>query len=224
MGAYHWIQCDRNSRMYNPPLEARYKVLLKRLGRPKRAMDVGCGDGYLMGLVSPLCEMVVGIDSEISGTKLATAQLRPFANCTVGQADGYSLPFTTNCFDNVFLTDVFEHLEHPDVCMKEICRVMQPNGTLFLTTPRWRSDRMWDRLHVKEYKPEELRDCLQRYFSRVSLTFFWPLGWSNRYATRVGFKLVRIFCRYLYNPFLQESAEAENYGQILAVCEQPRGS
>ncbi len=224
MGAYHWVQCDRSSPLYNPPLEARYQVLMTRLGPAKLILDVGCGDGYLMSLASSRCETVIGIDPELSGVALAAVKLKPFANCAVGQADAYSLPFKANCFDVILFTDVFEHLNYPDICMKEICRVMRPKGTLFLSTPQWRPDRRWDHLHVKEYKPEELRDCLQRYFCRVDLTFFWPLVWSNRYATRVGFKLVRIFCRYLYNPFLQESAKAENYGQILAVCEQPRGS
>jgi ubiquinone/menaquinone biosynthesis C-methylase UbiE len=222
MGAYHWIQCDRNSRMYNPPLEARYKVLLKRLGTAKRVLDVGCGDGYLMGLVSPHCELAVGIDSELSGIKLASARLRPFANCTVGQASCYNLPFTANCFDVILLADVFEHLEDPDLCIKELCRILTPNGTLLLTTPQWRPDRMWDRLHCKEYKPVEVRDCLERYFSDVSMKFCWPLTWSDWYSTRIGFQLIRIFSRYLYNPFLRESARPEKFGQIIAVCQQVR--
>ena len=222
MGAYHWIQCDRNSRMYNPPLEARYKVLLKRLGRPKRVLDVGCGDGYLMGLVSPLCKMVVGIDSEFSGIKLATAQLRPFANCTVGQASCYDLPFTANCFDVILLADVIEHLEDPHLCLKELCRILMPSGTLLLTTAQWRPDRMWDRLHCKEYMPVEVKDCLERYFARVNMTFFWPLAWSNKYSTKIGFQMIRIFCRNLYNPLLRESAGQEKYGRIIAVCQQVR--
>lgn len=221
MGAYHWIQSDRGSPMYNPPLEARYKVLIKRLERTKRILEVGCGDGYLVSLASGYSETVVGIDSELTGIQLAAQKLQPFANCTVGQASCYNLPFAPSSFDYVLLADVFEHLEQPDLCIKEICRVLTPNGSLLLTTPKWRSDRMWDRLHVKEYRPEEVEECLRRFFSTVHLTYFWPLAWFNRTATKLGRKLVKIFSRHFYNPFLQESDDPQNYGQILAMCEDP---
>ena len=220
-GAYHWIECDRHSSQYNPPLEARYDILINRIGRVRRILDVGCGDGYLMSRVSACGDAVVGIDPEFAGVALATDKLRRWRNCTVIQASGYDLPFGDDYFDVVLLADVIEHLERPARSLQEITRVLAPNGTLLVTTPKWRADRKWDPQHVREYKPEELGAGLKVHFSDVSMTFFWPLRWSSMYATKVGWRLIRIFARHFYNPFLQAGCKAEHYGQIVAVCRLP---
>jgi SAM-dependent methyltransferase len=221
-GAYHWIQCDRNARSYNPPLEARYKVVIDKLGETKRALDVGCGDGYLMNLLRLRCEEAVGIEFDEAGIELAAAKLAEYPNCNVIRASCYEMPFAGQSFDAVLLADVIEHLPEPDKCLKEIGRVLTPDGALFLTTPKWRADRMWDKHHVKEYTPEDLRNLLLLYFSDVRLSFFWPMRWSKLYSTKVGWRLIRLFARYAYNPFLREGLEAEHYGQILALCRNPR--
>jgi 2-polyprenyl-3-methyl-5-hydroxy-6-metoxy-1,4-benzoquinol methylase len=221
MGAYHWVECERHSPRYNPPLEARYKVLLKRIKKANRILDVGCGDGYLMSLVSRLCESVVGIDSEPTATSLAAAKLQRFRNSRVVAGSCYELPFVGGSFDVVLLADVIEHLADPERCLQEISRVLTPNGALLITTPKWRPDRRWDWRHFKEYKPEELAVCLKRCFSRVTMSFFWPMTWYRMYSTRVGWRLIRIFARYLYNPFLQEGDAPESFGQIVSVCESP---
>lgn len=220
-GAYHWTECDRHSSQYNPPLEARYDTLVGKVARVKRILDVGCGDGYLMGRVSACGNSVVGIDPEAVGVALAADKLRRFSNCAVIQASAYDLPFGDGYFDVVLLADVIEHLQHPARSLQEMARVLAPNGTVLVTTPKWRPDRQWDPQHVREYKPEELSTCLKAYFSDVNMTFFWPLNWSSMYATKIGWRLIRIFSRHFYNPFLQEGCEANRYGQIVAVCRQP---
>lgn len=221
MGAYHWVQCDRAAPNYNPPLEARYKVLVKRIKRAKRILDVGCGDGYLLSQVSALCDQAVGIDSEQSGVALANEKLKTYRNCSVTQASCYEIPLPDNSFDCVMLADVFEHLEHPEWCIKEIARLLEDNGLLLLTTPKWRPDRMWDPLHFKEYKPDELRSVLEQHFAKIELTYFWPMSWYNKYATRFGSKAIRLMARYLPNPYVQEGRLPEEFGQILAECSRP---
>lgn len=222
MGAYHWDQCDRRSRNYNPPLEARYRVLVDKLQGENRVLDVGCGDGYLMSLISALSEDVIGIDTDHSGVRQADRKLKSLRNCRVVQASCYEVPFDDGSFDLVLMTDVFEHLERPDLSIREICRVLTTNGSLMLTTPKWRPDRRWDHRHWKEYRPDELMDILSAHFSLVTLTFFWPIRWSRMYSTRLGWRAIRMWTRYLNNPFLQEGSDAQSYGQIFALCSGPR--
>ncbi len=221
LGAYHWEQCDRRSRNYNPPLEARYAVVVRAargLGPLAAALDVGCGDGYLMAQLSGMAERVEGVDSQSDAIALARHQLAGLANCRPRPGSCYELPFPAGQFDLVTFTDVIEHLEQPGQALAEIARVLKPGGCLLLTTPKHRPDRMWDPLHVREYTPEQLHDCLRLRFSSISLRYFWPLRWSNFYATRVGWRLTKHYARYLYNPFLREAGEAKANGQILAVC------
>jgi SAM-dependent methyltransferase len=217
-GAYHWIEADRRARRYNPALDARYRVVASAFGRAVRALDVGCGDGYLMHLLSRRCRAVVGIDGEWTGAALAAKKLNSLGNCVVVRASCYELPFADGAFDVVVMTDVIEHLETPACALAEVRRVLQRGGRLLVTTPKWRPDRVWDPHHVREYTPAELRTDLEEHFQDVTLTYFWPLVWSNLYATKLGWRLVRALARRVYNPFLAEGSVPDNYGQILAVC------
>jgi SAM-dependent methyltransferase len=222
-GAYHWEECNRSAGLfYNPSLEARYKLLVEKVTRIKNAknlLDVGCGDGYLVAQMSPLLKMVIGVEFEGRAIDLAKEKLIRFPNCKLFRGSCYDLPFEDDSFDIVFLTDVIEHLEDPMNCLKEISRVLQPWGSLILSTPKWRPDRVWDRRHVREYRPEELRTCLKTYFNRVEMTYFWPIIWSNVYSTKLGWRLVKHISRYYFNPFMRESAvNPDNYGQIMAIC------
>jgi SAM-dependent methyltransferase len=221
-GAYHWLESDRDSSQYNPPLEARYEILLRHMPPAARVLDVGCGDGFLLGRVGPRCQTAVGVDSESAALHWATLKLRPVSNCRVVHASCYELPFPAESFDVVLLADVIEHLHDANRCLAEIGRVLTPHGTLLLTTPRWRPDRKWDSLHVIEYRPDQLTACLRRRFARTALTYFWPLRWHQVYATRLGWKLVRLFARHFYNPFLRSGGDWRHFGQILAVCQEPR--
>jgi len=199
-------------------------VLLKRIKKARRILEVGCGDGYLLGLVSPLCDVVVGIDADQTATQLASDKLKYIANATVLQADCYQLPCAQAAFDVVLLADVIEHLPNPDACLQEACRTLTPGGRVLITTPQWQPTGARDPYHYKEYKPGELVELLARYFSSVVMVFFWPRHWHIAYSssTRIGRKLIRIFSRHFYNPFLREGSDNRRYAMMLAVCEQPR--
>lgn len=221
-GAYHWREMDRTSRHFDPPLEARYQIVVKRLGTPGRVLDIGCGDGYLMNLASGGSGLVVGAEPETSGARLAAARLADLANCRVVQSSVYTLPFQPSAFDVVLMADVIEHLDDVGSALREVTRVVATDGCLLLTTPKWQSDRPVAAEHVKEYRPEELLTCLQAHFHQVRLTFFWPLSWSTAYRTRAGWKLIKLFAKCFYNPFLEEGCQPGRFCQILAECRHAR--
>jgi len=45
------------------------------------------------------------------------------------------IPVADAFFDAVLCTEVLEHLDEPLACLKELSRVLKPNGRLFLTVP-----------------------------------------------------------------------------------------
>lgn len=51
----------------------------------------------------------------------------------VGSTD--ALPFADGAFDMVMSQEVFEHVSHPGIALKEIARVLQPGGRLFFQVP-----------------------------------------------------------------------------------------
>ena len=221
MGAYHWQECDRRSAQFNPPMVARYEVVVRRTPTG-RVLDVGAGDGYLSGRLSARCREVIAIEYETLGVKLARQMLAERTNVTIHQGDVYALPFEDRSFDAVVMADVIEHLYEPELAVSEMARVIAPDGVVLVTTPHWRADRIWDKRHVKEYTADELRAVLERSFTAIDLSFYWSRFWSDLYRTRLGWRLLRLAGRLGFNPFLAESKEAKGYCQMVAVCRHPR--
>ena len=112
------------------------------------------------------------------------------------------------------------HLIHY-LCLESCRRVLQPDGTLYVTTPRRRPERPLGWGHVREYTGDELQSCLEMYFVNVQLTYLWPITWFRLYGTRLGWRLIRLYARYAGNPFTREGEEPEQFAQILAVCHRP---
>jgi SAM-dependent methyltransferase len=228
-GAYHWAECDRrytNWTRYNPALDARYELTtraVRSLGMRGSLLDVGCGDGKLMSLVAPFVERVAGVDSEAGAIRLAREQLRALPNCEVLHVTSDDLPFADRTFEIATSADVIEHLTDPARHLREIRRVLRPGGALVLTTPKWRAEGKWDERHEREYRAEELRALLSEHFQSVEMRYFWPAAWSRFYATRVGWRIVKLMAIQLYNPFLQSSDEGpDHFGQQMAICRSAR--
>lgn len=49
--------------------------------------------------------------------------------------DGKNLPFEDNKFDTIICTEVFEHIEDLSFTLKELKRVLKPEGKILITTP-----------------------------------------------------------------------------------------
>lgn len=56
-------------------------------------------------------------------------------NCNFLVCDATKIPFDSNHFDVVILSEVLEHVIDQERCIREIYRVLKPNGYLMLTTP-----------------------------------------------------------------------------------------
>ncbi|MDC0297308.1 class I SAM-dependent methyltransferase, partial [Crocinitomicaceae bacterium] len=49
--------------------------------------------------------------------------------------DGVKMPFEDSTFDSCMATEVLEHCPNPEIVLKEVSRVLKPEGTLFFTVP-----------------------------------------------------------------------------------------
>jgi SAM-dependent methyltransferase len=86
-------------------------------------LDAGCGEGFVLDMLLRSCsdlQVAVGIDIDTDALRRGT-RLSP--QIPFMRADILHLPHPTDLFDVVVCTEVLEHLETPDVALKELCRV-----------------------------------------------------------------------------------------------------
>jgi SAM-dependent methyltransferase len=140
----------------------------------KRVLDYGCGSGYGSAFIADGAASVVGVDVADDAIRYARATFAR-ANLDFRTIDPSApLPFPDGSFDVVLSFQVFEHVTDTDHYLREVRRVLTPNGRLVLATPD-RSTRLlpaqrpWNRWHVHEYDRRGLRDVLARHFNDVQV-------------------------------------------------------
>lgn len=109
----------------------RWLVATEHWGLPlsfdQPVLDIGADDGrFLQQITAPL---KIGMDVTARPAEL------PFPWVS---ADGRRLPFADGSFGHVFAFDVIEHVVEDARLLREAVRVLQPGGTVWLSTPAHR--------------------------------------------------------------------------------------
>lgn len=92
-------------------------------GRGKRALDIGCRDGFWAERLKGMGYAVTALDIEPHYAGALTHDVEK------------GLPFESQNFDLVWCSEVIEHLHKPEFLLREIDRVLRPGGIAILTTP-----------------------------------------------------------------------------------------
>ena len=147
---------DRNKKINNNPI-VKYEQLLRarnaiKLLNPlpcEKILDLGCGNGRDIIEIAKIGSFVYGIDfseemiseayKEIEKTFINNASIK------LSVSDISSLKFPNNYFDKIICSEVLEHVPDLDLAIKEIKRVLKPDGILVITTPNKNSWYGFDR-------------------------------------------------------------------------------
>lgn len=104
-------------------------------------LDGGCGPGAItLGLAEAVAPgQVVGVDREPSMVERARvlAEEHQMAHVRFQVGDLYDLPFPASSFDAVFTCAVLEHLADPVRALREIGRVLKPEGVVGVVSTDW---------------------------------------------------------------------------------------
>jgi len=158
------------------------QLIRPHLNTDSRLLEIGCGAGNLLLQASVRGSFPVALDLSMQALSFVRSRLTEAASSAEAprgfastQAIGEHLPLADGSFDCVILSEVIEHLEAPQVSIKEAARVLRPGGRLLVTTPNYRS--FWplmewavDRLnmapkmggeqHISRFHPANLRHLL----------------------------------------------------------------
>jgi ubiquinone/menaquinone biosynthesis C-methylase UbiE len=102
-------------------------ITMKFAQYSERVLDVGCGWGRELSRI----KNAVGIDFTLPFLKTA----KNYVKNDVVLADAHHLPFTSDSFDFVVVSEVIEHLTDVMKVLDELKRVLKPKGKLLIQTP-----------------------------------------------------------------------------------------
>lgn len=111
-----------------------FELLRPALG--ERILEVGCGAGRDMILFSSKGARYVGLDCDYEIVGVAKKKLvKEEGIGTLTVADATKLPFKDRSFDKVSCSEVLEHIPEYTKTLKEINRVLKPDGKAAFTVP-----------------------------------------------------------------------------------------
>ena len=140
--------------------------------RKMQILEVGCGTGGNLGLLSEFGE-VIGVEPEFEAAKMARAR-NICEVCVGGFPD--DLPFTGQQFDVIILLDVLEHLDDDLSALKALRSLLSREGNLILTVPAFQF--LWtvrdeQHHHRRRYGASHLSSLIwQAGFRIMHLTYF----------------------------------------------------
>jgi SAM-dependent methyltransferase len=171
-----------------PRHELRERLLLDLFlsGSPgPRVLNAGAGQGSFSARLAERGFEVTSVDASAA----AVAVLERRAAGPVAQADVADLPFEDETFDAAVLGEVLEHVPDDAAALREVARVIRPDGVLALSVPadpaRFGPSDRWAG-HLRRYSREMLVHACEQGGFRVRRCVAW------------GFPVSALYHRHLY--------------------------
>jgi len=201
-------------------------------------LDAGCGTGrHLRELVKISGLQIFGVDRNEEDLNTALASLREMTDAATNQfqvlkADVNRLPFADEAFDCVICSEVLEHIpEHHDA-LRELVRVLKPQGDLVVSVPRYLPEKICWMIsrdyfnekggHLRIYKTNRLKKMLSEsgvrcreinYRHALHAPYWWIkclVGLKNE-----GHWLVRYYKKFLEWDIMQKPFFVRRLEEIL---------
>jgi SAM-dependent methyltransferase len=158
----------------------------------KKILDIGCGYGNVTKFFEKKGDIIVGLD-------LGGLFYRPYIskNLSFLKSDALHIPFRDDTFDCVISLDVIEHIDDDLSFVREVNRVLKPEGLAIVETPNRRrlsvrilsflkngsqtfpksyghDEVLGDIIHIREYDKLELEKLLNlANFTEIDVSGHW---------------------------------------------------
>ena len=160
-------------------IEHYHRYLFARaLVRNLDVLDVASGEGYGAALLAQVARSVIGVECSEPTVRGAIANF-PRSNLRFLPGDARALPLENACMDAVVSFETIEHFDRQDDFVREVRRVLRPDGRFIVSTP----DRdiyshpgaVVNPFHAHELSRSEFVALLRESFRHVALTHQRPL-------------------------------------------------
>ena len=153
----------RKIRLRNSQSQVR---LIRQYRSGAHLLDIGCGEGFFLYSASRAGYTTKGIELSEDAAEYAKREF----GLDVEAKPFEQVRFPENHFDVITLWQVLEHVPHPSMILKEVYRILKPEGLLALSTPdigglpaRILGRRWWNirRLHINQFTTVTLATTLK---------------------------------------------------------------
>ncbi len=125
-------EIDSWQNMIAPVVDISAKLVLENTKtQGRRLLDIGCGYGFFLNKMAQLEWQVEGIEVSKPGRDYARQEL----GLCIHPKPLETMAFPSEHFDAVTLFYVIEHVLDPGLILKEVYRILKPNGMLLLRWP-----------------------------------------------------------------------------------------
>jgi len=138
---------------------------------PGRALDIGAAGGGNSRVLAAAGWSVMALEYGAEG-----AQVGKERGLDVLRADATALPMATDSLDLVVAYDVLEHIPDHDAAVRDVRRVLGPDGTFLIAVPC--DPKLWSAHdvavdHVRRYTKTTLTDLLVRNGFQITDLWSW---------------------------------------------------
>ena len=148
-------------------------------------VEVGCGEGLLTEKA-----MKRFPDKDVSAIEPNPENVEICKSFGINVTEGsvYQLPFEDDSIDCVLFIEVVEHLDDPELALKELSRIVKPGGRLIMLFPNDGAVKLariillkfkeayYNAGHVRQWTPRAARDIFKRNGLSVTNTKNMPFG------------------------------------------------
>ncbi len=159
----------------------------------KTVLEIGCGNGVYTLSLAKLAQRAIGIDIARDALREAREDAVGFkANTEFAIANAECLPFSDSCCDVVMIIEALEHIQNPEIALKEAERVLKNKGYLVVSVP--------NRLYPLEMHYIRIgKTIIRGFYGQVP--FF---SWAPRFI-RKRFQTARIYTKKEITKIVEEN-------------------
>ena len=210
----------------------------------KHVVDCACGNGVgTHFFIQRGPSLIHGFDIDEGAIQYASRKYDE-NNVFFEKISALPLPLPNGSIDVFICLETLEHIQDDNEFVREISRVLKPEGLLILSTPNRLitnpglgfKEMPWNHFHVREYSPSELRAVLENHFiiqdwygQNKNLTLKVSLmSWvADCFGKKIAVILNQIIkCRWFLFPskttHLVKSAECPHLYEYMVVTCCPR--
>lgn len=155
---------DKGTAAYGDHI-ARYSAVADLL-KEKTVLDIASGSGYGSQIIAKYAQKVYGVDIEKKAVEYAK-KFYSAKNLEFLVGSGTKIPLDDDSVDAVVSFETIEHIEDSALFVKEVMRVLRPDGVAIISTPNDLEFPEGNHFHVHEYTYEELKKLLGAEFKYI---------------------------------------------------------